>query len=248
MSKKVLGPSKELERTIRIVDQVFRVCNEPYWLCFGGLWGLIMNRGIVPDGDLDLCTYYGSDWNRIIKAFQGFGYEMTCGMQDDTATQNLLYASFRHMDLPHLCLSFWYPVDDLIFFCHDSHHEVKGIGVPESGYWFRGVPKQLIQDASMLRRVEWPGIDGGFKISVPLYPGQILDNLYPAWAYHRQKYVVVNNQVQDDKLDSVYHGGACSRFAVYVKSMRQWSDKKYVEEQLRDAEKKYLLRIKDLSK
>jgi hypothetical protein len=65
----MIQPSQALENTIKIINNAMNYAGMRYWLCFGGLWGLAQNNGIVPDGDLDLCTYYGQDHERIVKSF-----------------------------------------------------------------------------------------------------------------------------------------------------------------------------------
>jgi hypothetical protein len=238
----MIAPGKDLERMIRHIDHAFRMAGSPYWLCFGGLWGLICNRGTVPDGDLDICTYYGQDHNRIKKTCESFGWTNGCTLLNDTEP-HALYQRFRSGGM-HFCLSYWYRWRDLLFYCHDSTQEVKGEAVPKAGYWFRGMPAWCVEKPEMLRRVEWPGISGEYKISVPHCPGVILDNLYPDWAYRKQRYVVYEHTIQDDKLASIWKGGAFSRYQVYVKSMRQWKDDKYVRNQLLASEEKYYAKLK----
>jgi hypothetical protein len=48
----MLKPGQTLENTIRIINEAFHYSSIPYWLCFGGLWALIKNEGVIPDGDL----------------------------------------------------------------------------------------------------------------------------------------------------------------------------------------------------
>ena len=50
--KPPLGPGRLLEKTIGDINDVFKNAKVPYWLCFGGLFGLVVNRGIIPDSDL----------------------------------------------------------------------------------------------------------------------------------------------------------------------------------------------------
>lgn len=236
----MLKPCKELELSLKIIDKVMRFSGTQYWLCFGGLWGLIMNEGTVPDGDLDICTYYGADFNRIARSFQSSpgGYTMGHAMVSDTDQQSALHCGFSSsMGLPHICLSFWYQHEDILYYCHDQHREVEGIGTPKSGYYFRGVPKDAIGE---LRFVEWPGISQMVKVSVPRFPGLLLDNLYPDWAYRKQRYIVNRkNQVDKEKMASYHKGGAVSKHQIHVNSMADFGNEKHVESELKKGEREY---------
>jgi len=221
----------------------------PYWLSFGGLWGLIKNKGVVPDEDLDLCTFYGVDWKRIEKCFASYGYIMNRAMCNDSDTGNLIYAHFRSENNgPSLCLSFWYLHEGIRYYCHDQHREVNsGIGVPKSGYFFKGIPSDIISSEDDLRLVEWPGIEGCYKISVPHRPGALLDYTYPDWAYVKQKYVVGNkHEVKEEKCVSVWKHGAFSRYMVHVNSMSQFKDKNLISKQLEESNRKYYVTLKSL--
>ena len=114
--------------------------------------------------------------------------------------------------------------------------------MPKSGYWFRGVPAHCISE---LKMVEWPGIPQTAKIWVPRYPGAMLDNMYPDWAYKIQKYNIGKAyQVNKDKLDSYHHGGATSPYEVHVNSMKQWADSRYIKDQLTESGKKWQTKLK----
>ena len=90
-----LEPGKELEHCIKILDMAFRYANVHYWLHFGALWGKNMNAGVVPDGDFDCCVYYGSDWKRIVKSFEGYKYKLSKAILNDCDKDNILYCGFN---------------------------------------------------------------------------------------------------------------------------------------------------------
>lgn len=227
----MLEPCKKLESAISVINTVMNYARVKYWLSFGGLYGLIRNNGTIPDSDLDLCTNYGVDHNRIIKAFSGSPgrYNNTKVLVSDVDRTKALYAAFSSSaGFPHICLSFWYEHNGIAYYCHDQKKEVEGVGVP-SGYFFKGCPVECIKEFKM---VEWPGISQMYKIRVPRFPGRMLDNMYPDWAYRIQKYNVENNKVQPDKLDSYHKAGAKSPYEVHVSSMAQWNDRRYIDDQL----------------
>ena len=241
----MLKPSSLLENTIRVINQVFGHASVQYWLSFGALYGIVKNLGIIPDGDLDLCTMYGSDYIRIQKAFEGSPahYCMSKALLSDTDGK-ALYCSFGSTQgYPHICLSFWYVNNGIAYYCHDQKHEVEGVGVPKSGYWFRGVPVSCIDEFKM---VEWPGISQQYKIRVPRFPGVMLDNMYPDWAYKIQKYQIgKSHNVIPEKMDSYHHGGATSPYEVHVESMKQWADEKYINDQLEQSRLKWKSKLKN---
>jgi len=250
MGHKPLPPGKELEKTLQIVDHVMKYTNTKYWLCFGGLWGLVQNGGVIPDADLDLCTYYGTDFSMIAKVFsQSPGrYVMTRAMVDDRDQSKALYCSFSsEAGLPHLCLSFWYLHNGIRYYCHDQMRECEGIAVPKSGYFFRGIPAGYVDDLpENFRMSEWYGIPQMIKIRVPrLHVGSMLDIMYPDWAYKKQRYEVIRNAVHDDKMASYHRGGALSPYAVHVKSMGDFQNQAEIERQLAESKKAYDKRIRD---
>lgn len=246
--KHELVPGRELENCLKIINRVMNYANAPYWLSFGGLWGLVQNGGVVPDGDLDLCTYYGVDYERVAKSFLGSPgrYELQKAVLDDV-NKNALYCHFVGTSgLPHLCLSFWYLHDGIRYYCHDQHHEVEGVGVPKTGYYFRGVPSYAVEDTlDNFRMAEWPGISQETKVRVPRFPGIILDNLYPDWAYKKQRYMVKNYKPQEEKMASYHRGGAVSPYAVHVTSMSQFADAGHIQRELLEAKKKWMIRLKN---
>lgn len=241
----MLQPSQLLENTIKVINSSFGYAKMRYWLSFGGLYGIVRNRGIIPDGDLDLCTLHGQPFEKIQKFFAASParYGMSKALLSDI-TNMPLYCSFgSESGYPHICLSFWYEHEGIAYYCHDQHHEVEGVGVPKSGYWFRGVPISCISE---LKMVEWPGCAQNCKISVPRFPGTMLDNMYPDWAFKIQKYNIgKNHAVDDDKMESYYKGGACSPYEVHVESMKQWSDKKYIDDQLKQSSVKWKVKLKN---
>ena len=241
----MLKPSQLLENTIRVINQVMNYSKTPYWLAFGGLYGIIKNDGVIPDGDFDLCTFYGEDFGKIEKAFRASParYCMSKAIVSDTDNSKALYCSFgSECGYPHICLSFWYKHDGILYYCHDQHHEVEGVGVPKSGYFFRGVPEACVKEFKL---VEWPGISQINKIRVPRFPGLMLDNMYPDWAYKIQKYNVNgNHEINKDRLESYHHGGACSPYEIHVNSMKQFLDDKYIENQLKESKRKWEIKLK----
>lgn len=249
MQRKLLGPGRNLEIALRIIPQAFNYATVPYWLCFGGLWALIRNNGVIPDGDFDLCTYYGHDFRRIEKAFRGVPgrYVMTKAIVDDTNQDKALYCAYSSQEgYPHICLSFWYLHNGIRYYCHDQHHEVEGVGVPKSGYFFRGIPAYAVDDIpNNFRTVEWPGVNQQFKIRVPRAAVVILDNLYPDWAYKKQHYEVKPGVIQEDKMVSYHRGGAISPYAVHVQSMNTWKNEGHVKQELEKSKEKWLIRLKN---
>lgn len=240
-----LKPSQVLENSIRVINQVFNYSNVPYWLSFGGLFGIVKNNGIIPDGDFDLCTFYGEDYTKVQKAFKGSPgrYGMSKALVSDVDDGKALYCSFGSENgYPHICLSFWYEHDGIMYYCHDQRHEVEGIGIPKSGYFFRGVPKKCVE---LFMMAEWPGINQMHKIRVPVYSGTMLDYMYPYWPFKVQKYNVdSNHSVDAEKMQSVYQRGASSMYQVHVESMKQWDDRKYIEDQLSQSKKNWDILLK----
>lgn len=241
----MLKPSKLLENTLRVFNQVFNYSGVPYWLSFGGLYGIIKNDGIIPDGDFDLCTYHGQDHKKVAKAFKSSParYCISKALLSDVDGK-ALYCSFgSQAGYPHVCLSFWYLHDGIYYYCHDQRHEVEGEGVPKSGYFFRGIPEAALREFKM---VEWPGIPQLTKVRVPRYPGIMLDNMYPDWAYKVQKYNIDRgNHIEKEKLASYHHGGACSPYEIHVNSMKQFGDSKYIATQLEESMKKWRVKTKN---
>jgi hypothetical protein len=243
----MLKPGDLLERTIRVVQSAFQYAGVPYWLGFGGLWGLIQNEGVVPDSDLDYCTYYGGSYERLVKSMSMSPgrYTATRVLLDDTNPSAALYAGFNSsVGYPHICVSFWYKHKGIRYYCHDQRHEVQGVKAPPGGYWFRGVPAEAVDGDEMFRMVEWPGINQQFKVRVPRFPGVILDHCYPDWPYRKQRYNIQEHKIQKDKMASYHKGGATSPYAVYVKSMRQWRNEAYIQNQLAEGRQKWNTRLK----
>lgn len=237
-----------MEKTIRIIDMSFRYSRTHYWLYFGALWGLCQNAGTIPDGDFDMCVYYGSDWHKIVKSFQSFGYTLSKALLNDADNNHIMYCGFNKEGFPHVCLSFWYLHNGIRYYCHDQNFELKNgdIGAPPSGYYFKGVPDFFVHDETMFKRVEWPGINQQYKITVPMLPA--LDYMYPCWPYIKQRFHVLGYgvDINKEKSISVYRHGAISPYMVHVKSMRQWQDDKYIKNQLEESINKWKLKIKEL--
>jgi len=242
-----IGPCQELENTIRIITRAFRYANVPYWLSFGALWGLVKNDGIIPDDDIDICTFHGQDYLHIAKALESFGYHLHKTLISDVDGKALYCSYSSTPSLIHICLSFWYLHDGVRYYCHDQLREVEdGAAVPKSGFWFRGVPAHCVDGENRFRDVEWPGINQQYKIVVPRFPGEILDHMYPDWAWQKQKYEIDRRTrvVNKAKTVSVYKGGASSPYAVHVESMKQWNDARYIENQLKEGRKQWNIKLK----
>lgn len=248
MQRKQLTPGRSTEIAIRVFNQAMNYSGSPYWLSFGGLWAIIRNSGIIPDGDFDLCTYYGADYQRIQKAFKGVPgrYEMTKAIVSDVDKTKALYCSYSSSEgLPHICLSFWYLHEGIRYYCHDQHHEVEGVGVPRSGYFFRGCPAEHVEDnPNNFRMVEWPGINQQIKVRVPRFPGVMLDNLYPDWAYKKQHYEVGKGLIDEERMVSYHKGGAVSSYAVHVQGMNDWNNQGHVRQELEKSKAAWLIRLK----
>ena len=257
-----LKPCKQLQKTIQIIDYVFRYTRTPYFLHFGGLIAIAKKDGVVPDGDLDLCTYYEEShkWERIRKCFESKGFKMIKALQDDTNPRNILYCGFnptiaqapedyeKEEFFPHMCLSFWYEHKGIRYYCHDQHHEISGgnVAVPPSGYFFKGFPAEWVQQ-KYLKRVEWPGIPGQYKISAPMLP--FLEYMYPGWIYNQQRYMVDRkNTVEPNKLRDLCRTGASSPWMVHVKSMNDWKNEAYINSQLEESRRKWDVKIKTMIK
>ena len=247
--KRGLGPSLLLEGEIKRAEEALD--SVPHWLGFGGLYGLVYNNGIIPDADLDYCTYYGMDYKRIKQQFEAQGYTCTKVLLNDINRSKALYMGFnRPVDkkclLPenrlenhqcHICLSFWYPANGMLWFCHDSSGEVSGEAVPPY-YEFKGVPENILHKDDIIK-VEYPGIPGNVKVSVPLMAGALLDYCYIGSPFKAQKYNVKNYEIQEDKLAPLFSGGAISRYACKLKSIAQFEDKAYMNGQLKESQKKW---------
>ena len=232
-----LAPGKSLERTLKDISEIFS--GIPHWLCFGALWGLIRNRGVIRDCDFDMCVFYGTDWEFIAARATKAGYKIKKTVLDDTNNKALYMGMYR--DDIYICVSFWYPFDDYCFWCHDQNQEVKdGPGVPVSGYYFKGCEKWMV---SAFMQVEWPGIIQNIKISVPVCAGSLLDLCYPAWPYLKQRYVIKNYQYDENNCisvnDPIYFKGAKeragSRYMVHVKSMNEFNNKEKIRTNLSES-------------
>jgi hypothetical protein len=223
-----LCPGKLLEKTIVDIEEIFQ--GMTHWLCFGGLWGLIRNRGIIRDADLDMCVFYGEDWEVIASKAKSKGYTVKKVMVNDLNKEKALYMGIYKGDI-YICVSFWYSFENYFLWCHDQKNEVKeGVGTPQSGYFFKGCESWMVSD---FMKVEWPGIVQNVKITVPVFAGSLLDLCYPAWPYLKQRYVIKNNEVDEEKSisvnDPIYvkgsREGAVSRYRVRVDSMKEFEDK-----------------------
>ena len=242
-----LEPGKILENAIRTIDIAFRYAKVHYWLHFGALWGLCKNNGIIPDADFDCCVNYGSDWKKIVKSFSQYGYTMSKAIINDADPENIMYCGFNKEGWPHICCSFWYLHNGIRYYCHDTHFELKAgeVGKPASGYSFKGMPDFFVSDETMFKRVEWPGINQAFKVSVPILPA--LDYMYPCWPYSTQRYSISQkHEYFPDKTQSIYRHGAISPYMVHVDSMTQWNNEKYINSELQKGEERWRLKLKEV--
>jgi len=239
-------PSQLLENTLKMCHKAFAYAGlaKKYWLSFGGLWGMIQNNGVVPDNDLDFCTYYGEDWQRIAKAMKASGYEMSHCMVSDT-DRKAIHMGFNHQKLMHICLSFWYKWGDLRFWAHDNQHEVKGVGTPNSGYWWKGMPAWIVDDDRYFKMAEWPGINQAVKIRVPLFAGSMLDNEYLCWGYTKQRYVIDRKHTIDpDRMASIHKGGVATRHTIHINSMAEWDNEAAIKAKFAESERAWWARAK----
>ncbi len=242
----MIQPSQVLENTIRIINQAMNYAGMRYWLCFGGLWGLVQNNGIVPDGDLDLCTYYGQDHERIVRSFMmGPGrYKASHIMTDESGSKALHIGFHSEAGFPHLCLSFWVLHRDKRYYCHDQHKDLNGT-VPASGYYFRGLPAYAVEDnEDNFRLVEWPGINQTAQIRVPRFPGVVLDHLYPDWPYRKQRYEVKTGKINEEKMASYHKGGAYSPYSIHVNRLSDFNNDRLIDEELRKSKIEWQKKIK----
>jgi hypothetical protein len=245
-----LAPGKEIERTLQFINYAMDQARAPYWLCFGGLYAIIKNNGVIPDADFDICTYANEDWKKIAKCFEssGGGYTMTHAILDDVSGNALHCAFDSSQGYPHVCVSFWHESAGYRFYCHDSKGEVRsGAAVPPSGYWFKGMPSGLVaNEKENFKMVEWPGIPQNTKVRVPRRAGAVLDYLYPFWEFRIQKYEVYHNQVVPEKMVSYHKGGAISPYEVHVNSMRQFEDSTHMTLELGKSKIEYSKYLKEI--
>jgi hypothetical protein len=233
-----LPPGPLIERTIKDINEMFQKIN--HWTCFGALYGLIRNRGVIPDGDFDVCCHYGTDWKEIAARAEKRGYTVKKTMVDDQDNRRALFMGLFKEDM-YICVSFWYTFKDLSFWCHDQSQEViSGVGTPKTGYYFKGCPKEFVDNDSKFIRVEWPGIEQRTTIRVPIFAGTILDLCYPAWPYLKQRYVPSGYRFDESKCvsinDPTYCKGVAERaFSMYrvkVNSMSEFNDTSKINKQL----------------
>jgi hypothetical protein len=224
-----LRPSLIVENTLNEINSIL---HDDYWLCFGGLWGLISNRGVVPDNDFDFCSFYGTKESLTYRQrFEAKGW--TCGrvvLNDVPEADGIrypLYMGFGKAGYPHVCLSFWYPAQDKYWFCHDEKKEVKnGDEKPLSEFHLKGIPKEFLKD---FMRVEWYACNPKTTVRVPVMAGSILDLCYSKWAFRIHKYWPEGYQMDWGKYVSVndphwfkdINKGANSPYQVRVKSMAE---------------------------
>lgn len=240
-------PSKGLEQTVQIINDVF--AKRDYWLCFGGLWAIIMNNGEIPDDDVDVGVLYPHDWRRVERRFRSYGYRLSKAMVNDQDQERVLYAGFEHSQYCHICVSFWYPHDGYRYFCHDSQGCIPagaGAQIPSKGYSFKGVPAYAVEDQERgFKMVDWPGLPGKTKVRVPIYPGVILDHLYPAWAFRKQRYVLDGyGDVRPGQMASYYKGGAISPVRIHAKSMSDFDNPQFVASEIARNADDYRVKIK----
>lgn len=249
-----LGPCKKLERALKILFEIYG--RKDYWLGFGGLWGLVCNDGVIPDGDLDVCMLFPQDWRRLIARYKAHGFVNSKVILSDVDQSQALYAGFNKQmgrkpdgspDMLHICVSFWFPHNGVRYFCHDEKFDLKGPGVPKSGYFLKGVPSWAVEDPKAFHMVDWPGLPNGTQVRVPIWPGTILDHCYPLWPFRKQRYVPKHyGDIRQDKSKSYHHGGAISPYRLHLKSLREFANIKGIEKQLAENREEYFTRLKNL--
>jgi hypothetical protein len=193
---------------------------------------------VIPDGDIDICVHYGADYKTIIKCFEQLGgWKKSKVMLNDANHNSALYAGVECQEMGlYVCISFWYPWEDYLFWCHDQKQEV-GISQeepPKSGYWFKGCPRGLLEGENKFIMVEWPGIRQCTKVRVPVFAGTLLDLCYPGFGYWIQRYNIENYRFEQDKCvsvnDPVFNKStdahAISPYMVHVSSMADFTTKR----------------------
>jgi len=253
MPDRSIPPGPITENMIKVIDSSFNRAKMPYFLSFGGLYAIMGNNGVIPDGDLDVCTYYGQDHHALEKAFASVGYEMSKCIIDDV-TGLALHCGFNPKRWDgknlHVCVMFMFPHGDQFYWCHDSKHELSGVGVPTSGYYFKGVEAWYIENLeSLFRMVEWPGISQKHKIRAPLFSGRFLDECYPLWGFKNQKFSIPRPGIvpKDGRLVSFHQGGAKTLYSLNVTSMKEFKDEDNILHQLNESEKAYWKYVESLT-
>jgi hypothetical protein len=235
-----------MESTFKIINSCMSYTRTKWWLDFGGLWGLIKNNGTIPDGDLDICCLYPAPWQKIRKMFEGRGYSCTRVMLNDADNSQAVYMSFDHPKFLHICLSIWYPARGVRWYCHDNAREISGEGIPSIGYYFKGMPAELVEGDDKFRMVEWPGINQQTKVSVPVYPGSFMDYKYPSWAYTIQRYNINSKHtVESDKMVSIHKGGAMSPHQVHLNSIADFNRDSIYNAKAQEGTRNYVIQLKN---
>ena len=242
-----LKPCDQLEHVLKKIDWAFSLqAKIPYWIHFGGLLAIVKKDGYIPDGDIDICTYYENNHKarQIIKLFCSQGFRLKKVLLNDTNINEMLYCGFdwskpqtpeqylSEKFYPHICLSFWYPHNGIRYYCHDEKNDIAigGEGPPKSGYYFKGFPGEYTQEM-YLKKVEWPGISPKTKISVPLFP--CLSKMYPGWAYNEQRYNITrSHEVIPEKMRDLWRETAISEHMVHIKSMADWNNQDLINKEL----------------
>lgn len=222
-------PSDGLKKSLAIINEVFSgIPGTPYWLSFGGLWAIVRNSGVIPDDDLDICVRYPADFEAIVRGFKSYGYQLKKAILNDVDTGQVLYCGFDRPDLLHICISFWIEKHGKLWWCHDENNDLLNpgeIGVPKSGYYFKGCPKEIIDQDLAFKKVEWPGLRGDNRVSVPIDAGELLDYCYPGWAYKWQRFDPSIGQTGESV--SYYNGKAVSKNMVHLDSIADFDTPKY---------------------
>jgi len=79
-----------------------------------------------------------------------------------------------------------------------------------------------------------------------MHVGEMLDYLYPDWAYQKQRYDVRSGQVDKSRMVSYHRGGARSPYSVHVKSMSEFNNKDGISAQLIESAKNYENHVKSI--
>ena len=257
-----LKPCDQLEHVLKKINWVFNLqLKIPYWVHFGGLLAIIKKDGYIPDGDLDLCTYYENTHQarKIIKLFCSQGFKLKKILLNDV-TQEVVYFGLdwgkpqtteqylSEQFYPHICVSFWYKHGDQRYYCHDQNNDVAigQEGVPKSGYYFKGFPAHYIQE-KYLKNVEWPGINQKTKITVPIFP--LLSKMYPAWGYNKQRfYVDKRHNIIPEKMLDVWRETAISEHMVHLQSMNDWNNQALIDKEIAAGRERWEQKVAELKK
>jgi len=180
-----------MERSVATVNWIFSRINVNYspmvwWLSFGGLLGLIRDKGFLKDEngnvketeDLDIgIKYEDVDDTQIMSGFQKFDYTLKKKIVNDT-NGNPLYYGFTHKEYCDVCVFCFRKHGNFRYHTFDVNHEGKEI---PSEYVFSGVPAESFDKTISFH---WKEI--GREVNLPYKYGTVLDWWYPNWLVKRE--------------------------------------------------------------